>query len=264
MEILKDPNTLMHGRQGQSQSGVDVYGTHLATRELYGIQCKGKDKHYGAEVTEKELRAEMARALTFEPIHPQVFILATTAARDRKIQKLARQLTNDNCLTNKMVIYVYSWEDIVARIEMYPSIIEEFYPHLSDKNRHIQFGIASALESLAEIKDYLQKPSEVVSKLYDKEQVLKYFFEASDGLLGWPRTLRTNNVWIDRAEEEDIIVQFDSDLSSSSIVLGDPGTGKSALLSKIAQELVARGESSSKRQSTGIAVSDREYEVTHI
>jgi hypothetical protein len=67
MEILKDPNTLMHGRQGQAQSGVDVYGINADTLELYGIQCKGKDKLYGAQLTEKELRSEVASALTFMP-----------------------------------------------------------------------------------------------------------------------------------------------------------------------------------------------------
>ncbi|OSZ79010.1 hypothetical protein CAP35_12395 [Chitinophagaceae bacterium IBVUCB1] len=238
MEILKDPNTQLHGRQGQSQFGVDVYGTDATTQEFYGIQCKGKDKQYGAQVTEKELRAEVAKALTFEPSHPQVFILATTAARDRKIQKVARQITRDNHSTNKIKVFVYGWEDIASRIEMYPSIIDDFYPHYSSTNRKLVFSMGEIENTVNEIRDHLLTPSDAMLKLHSKPQVLKYFFEASKGLLNWPRTLRSNDKWIERSEEEDITIQFDADLSSSSIVLGDPGTGKSALLSKLAQSLV--------------------------
>ena len=242
MKILNDPNTLMHGRQGQSQCGVDIYGVDSETSKFYGVQCKGKDKQYGAQVTEKELHAEVAKALTFHPDHPQVFILATTAARDRNIQKVARQITKDNNSTNKMRVYVYCWDDIVSRCEMYPSIIEEFYPHLSEASCQLSYNMGEIEKSVKNVEAYLLKPSDAVLKLHNKSQVLKYFFEASNGLLSWPRTLHSNDIWIDRVEEEDITIQFDADLSSSSIILGDPGTGKSALLSKIAQSLVDNGE----------------------
>jgi hypothetical protein len=39
--FLNDPNTQLHGRQGQSQHGVDVYGQR-ENNQWVGIQCKKK------------------------------------------------------------------------------------------------------------------------------------------------------------------------------------------------------------------------------
>lgn len=57
-QIWNDPNTQMHGRQGQEQHGVDVYGRPDRGEMYAGVQCKGKDINYGKEVSETELREE--------------------------------------------------------------------------------------------------------------------------------------------------------------------------------------------------------------
>lgn len=126
MEILKDPYTQLHGRQGQEQAGVDVYGTDFHTQKLHGVQCKGKDAHYGKPITENELCSEVTKALTISPQHSQFFILATTAPRDKNIQKVACEVTAEQRSTSKMTVVVLGWEDICERIAMHPSIIDEF------------------------------------------------------------------------------------------------------------------------------------------
>ena len=106
--VLDDPNTQMHGRTGQPQSGVDIWGVRKATGSLVGIQCKKSSD----EITEKELKDEFKRARTFKPAIDE-FILATTAPRDAKIQSVARHLTKRAANTSRPItVFVWGWEDI--------------------------------------------------------------------------------------------------------------------------------------------------------
>src|SRR5439155_17901030 len=48
-----------HGRKGQPQQGVDVFGSPNGRRAVFhGVQCKGKDQTYGHKPTRSELMAE--------------------------------------------------------------------------------------------------------------------------------------------------------------------------------------------------------------
>jgi nucleoside phosphorylase len=62
---------------------------------------------------------------------------------------------------------------------------------------------------------------------------------ASVGLLVWEKTL-PNGRWIERPEREGIEARFELP-TSSTVLLGEPGSGKSALLSTIASDLLDRG-----------------------
>ncbi|QXE92118.1 hypothetical protein KP001_06210 [Geomonas subterranea] len=62
---------------------------------------------------------------------------------------------------------------------------------------------------------------------------------ASVDLLAWEKTL-PNGRWIERPERENIETRFQLD-TSSTVLLGEPGSGKSALLSKITSELLGQG-----------------------
>src|SRR2546427_10394543 len=88
----KDPNTLKHGRSGQPQKGVDIYGQPEQKEKWAGVQAKKKDQLAVSTVTEKELVAEVNKAKEFNPKLSE-FILATTGQRDQKIQEKARLLT---------------------------------------------------------------------------------------------------------------------------------------------------------------------------
>lgn len=110
---------------------------------------------------------------------------------------------------------MYSWDDIAARIEMYRSIIEEFHLHLSDANRQLGYSVGGVQDSLEKIETHLLRPSETAATLLNRAQVIKYFLEASNGLLSLPRMLHSNNTCIERDQEDDITIQFEADLSSS-------------------------------------------------
>lgn len=62
---------------------------------------------------------------------------------------------------------------------------------------------------------------------------------ASVDLLAWEKTL-PNGRWMERPERESIEARFQLD-TSSTVLLGEPGSGKSALLSKIASDLLDQG-----------------------
>lgn len=62
---------------------------------------------------------------------------------------------------------------------------------------------------------------------------------ASVDLLAWEKTLPTGK-WIERPERESIEARFQLD-TSSTVLLGEPGSGKSALLSRIASDLREQG-----------------------
>lgn len=73
----------------------------------------------------------------------------------------------------------------------------------------------------------------------EAEKAKEALAAASVDLLAWEKTL-PNGVWIERQEQEDIEARFQLD-TSSTVLLGEPGSGKSALLSKIASDLIKRG-----------------------
>lgn len=62
---------------------------------------------------------------------------------------------------------------------------------------------------------------------------------ASVDLLAWEKTL-PNGRWMERPERESIEARFQLD-TSSTVLLGEPGSGKSGLLSKIASDLLDQG-----------------------
>lgn len=85
------------GRPGQSQQGVDVHAGRSRVGML-GVQCKrmddldeNNDPRPGGAITRDILLDEIAKAKTFTP-GLDVWILATTAKRDARIQKVAREL----------------------------------------------------------------------------------------------------------------------------------------------------------------------------
>lgn len=86
-----DPNAQMHGRSGQEQWGVDIFG-HDEHGLFTGVQCKGKTGGYGSRLTERERRDEVEKAKHFSP-SLDVFIVATTSPADAKLQRVAGNIT---------------------------------------------------------------------------------------------------------------------------------------------------------------------------
>jgi len=79
-------------------------------------------------------------------------------------------------------------------------------------------------------------PLELVGEAEKAKEALA---AASVDLLAWEKTL-PNGKWIERPERESIEARFQFN-ASSTVLLGEPGSGKSALLSKIAFDLLDHG-----------------------
>lgn len=101
-----------HGRIGQSQHGVDVYGIPKGETGYFGIQCKGKDEYTHSQLTEKEIDEEISKAKSFTPALKR-FIFASTANKDAKIEAYIRKKNVESMENGGFEIYISSWEDIV-------------------------------------------------------------------------------------------------------------------------------------------------------
>lgn len=91
--ITGDVHTDLHGRSGQPQAGVDVFGTDQRSRACFGVQCRGRGDGSAwnkSRLTAKELRREVTNARSFRPkLH--AFVLLTTAPNDARLQKAAAE-----------------------------------------------------------------------------------------------------------------------------------------------------------------------------
>lgn len=104
-----------HGRSGQPQSGVDVYGFPDCGTKLYGVQCKGKDNQLGKGLTETEIDEEIEKAKLFEP-KLTAFFFATTAPKDVKIEKYILTKNIESVTAGSFRIGLYDWEDLADEI----------------------------------------------------------------------------------------------------------------------------------------------------
>lgn len=112
-EIWDCPDTIQrHGRVGQNQHGVDVYGIPKGEKSYFGIQCKGKDEYTQSQLTEKEIDREIEKAKSFVPSLKRL-IFATTANKDANIEAYIRSKNIESQNNGSFEIYLYSWEDIV-------------------------------------------------------------------------------------------------------------------------------------------------------
>ena len=122
----KDPSLVRHGRKGQRQDGVDICGKRVGRKEWSGIQCKCKDNLLGSKLTEKELRAEVAKALVFTPKLSE-YIVVTTTPRDAVLQKIAREITDDHDAHGLFPVSVLFWDDVQGLLDIHRTVYERHY-----------------------------------------------------------------------------------------------------------------------------------------
>jgi tetratricopeptide (TPR) repeat protein len=137
-----------NGRRGQPQLGVDVWGWRNDNVDhIVGIQCK--QKGFGQELTEREVRDEWEQALAFEPPIKEFYIL-TTADNDVKMEQLARQL----CLEllrksgRSVPFSVWGWGRICDELVDHPDLIKAFDPDYGIYSRQHDEKIESVIGML--------------------------------------------------------------------------------------------------------------------
>ncbi|WP_156831299.1 tetratricopeptide repeat protein [Arhodomonas aquaeolei] len=214
--ILSDPNTVAHGRTGQAQHGVDVYGRRRPNPHHWvGIQCKQKGD--SQELTKEELRKEVAAAKKFRPPLSE-FIVVTTAADDAKIQRIAREITQQHEKDGLFSVEVWGWETLEREINKHPEAIDAFHPDLTPFTRK--------LESLSEENlDINKQHSDKLDSIHDSLHALFQQMAISQPSVG-ESSVDTSSAAREAVEET---VHREIDGYRDLLREGKPNTAKSLL-----------------------------------
>ncbi len=121
----ENPDLQMHGRQGQTQCGVDIYGANHIFKNI-GVQCK----NYGSELSLSLIKDEIRKAETFTP-KIEMFYVAVTTNTDVNIQREVRLLSYERASENKFPIMILFWTDIIQDLIRNTSVFKKHYPQLS-------------------------------------------------------------------------------------------------------------------------------------
>ena len=227
-----------NGRSGYEQHGVDIFGYLKETGELIGIQCKYKDHNLRTKLTEAELRAEVDAAKGFQPKPPDAYHVLTTSPGDPNLQRIALEITEAHKAQGLFPVIVKGWQEIQQQIPFSQKVIAEFYPHLQSDSGEILKEIRDGVLSISEKLSGSLQPENPVSD----EEIAASFKQSSERLRHWPQSLSVNNKWIERSEENQLLAKISSSYFSTTVLLGEPGSGKSALLARMTERLLAEGK----------------------
>jgi hypothetical protein len=118
------PDFTCHGRKGQRQDGVDVYGSDNKGR-LVGIQCKNT----WDGITLKTIEAEISKAESFRP-QLKALYLATTAETDKNVQSLIRDISAKREKRGAFGVMILFWTDIWSDLTLNENRLFQHYPNL--------------------------------------------------------------------------------------------------------------------------------------
>lgn len=113
-----------HGRQGQKQHGVDIWGHDDDDRHI-GVQCKNTVGGLLLATVE----AEVSNAEKFTPELDHLYI-ATTAPRDVSLQKSVRMLSQQRKEAGKFRVDILFWEDVCHDLAKDARVFFAHYPQL--------------------------------------------------------------------------------------------------------------------------------------
>lgn len=120
-----NPDLTRHGRQGQKQTGVDIYGQN-SLRQQIGVQCKNTV----SQITSDIIDSEIVNAEQFSPTLSDLYI-ATSADSCVHLQKYVRSLSVSRVQAKKFGIQILFWNDISQDLSTSPELIAKHYPHFS-------------------------------------------------------------------------------------------------------------------------------------
>lgn len=238
-EVWKDTLAQKHGRTGQPQHGVDVWGAVDGNRSTFqGVQCKGKDESLGARLTEAELIAEIGKADKFEPALEH-WVLATTAPADAEIQRIAREISVSRESHDRFTVQVMGWSDIESLLFKHVAVLEQFYPELGlDATT-----LARAVRQIANAASPAGPKSALVANESNASSWRVATFDSGrdigPALLGRPLG-PTDALACPRLPEADAAVR-QLETAFSARLVGDPGTGKSVCAFQTAHTFAQRG-----------------------
>ncbi len=244
--VWQDPLAQKHGRRGQAQQGVDVFGSQDGDRKNYqGVQCKGKDSNYGSKAEWSEVLEEITKAEKFSPKLDK-WIFATTAPVDASLQKAARELSIKRKTNGLFSVDVLGWEEVQALMADAPNVIAEFYPEHSDHLPQI-IELLRSLPSLeAKLANLVEridaKPLEP-SNPHGSAVWELVTFDGDRGLgpalMGYPLG-PSDAAACPRLTEVNVVLS-QLKIAYSARLIGEPGTGKSICSYQVAKALASEG-----------------------
>lgn len=116
-----------HGRAGQKQDGVDIYGKDYLTN-FVGIQCKNTIDGISESVIDDEIN----KAEKFQPTIDALYI-ATTAPRDVKIQRYVRNISEARRANGLFPVDVVFWDDLILDLSKDNAVVRKHYPVLFEQ-----------------------------------------------------------------------------------------------------------------------------------
>lgn len=119
------PNLQRHGRRGQSQNGIDIYGEDYLSQHV-GVQCK----KYDLELKKSVIEEEITKAERFQPAI-KIFFIATTQPTDAKLQKDVRLISKDRTSIGKFAVSIFFWDDIVQELVTNEKNFRKHFPQIS-------------------------------------------------------------------------------------------------------------------------------------
>lgn len=131
--IWGDPGAARNGRQGQSQAGVDVYGTNNDAKEFTGIQCKKKVNATAPSkrLTASEIDREIECAKSFAPKLDR-FIIATTGPRDGDLQEHVRKVNGCGLPFHVGLLF---WDEYQEFLNNHVDMLDRYYRDIVDYRR---------------------------------------------------------------------------------------------------------------------------------
>lgn len=147
------PQVVRHGRSGQRQKGVDIYGKQNG--ENAGVQCKGKRVWPPTKLTTSEIDKEINEAKKFSP-KLKTFVFATIAEDDVNIQRHVNTISEQHEKTGLFSVHVYGWGELSRRIKNHPALLEKYFeaqtvPLIREDIRKSSDEIVGAIERLQEV-----------------------------------------------------------------------------------------------------------------
>lgn len=185
-EVYGVPNAQQVGRPGQAQDGVDVIGTSARYGKI-GIQCKrlsDRDKNNnpypGGPITRAFLRNAADDALGFK-WDLNLWILATTARRDTKVQAWVEELNDEwKRMGRERIAIVWTWDECISHLNSYPELQRRYYRDViqvgapKDLDEIILRTIAMAFARPAfELPLHCESPDEFLHALKDTQKALR-------------------------------------------------------------------------------------------
>lgn len=118
------PDFTRHGRQGQEQFGVDVYGKDEQGL-MMGLQCKNTSGKLSVKLIENEI----GNAESFETLLAKLYI-ATTAHTDQALQRAVMKISEQRAAKGDFEVHILFWNDICQDLNLNADRLYVHYPQL--------------------------------------------------------------------------------------------------------------------------------------